>query len=179
MLIKECKFWNFEESHLILIRHSGDGILQKCRLNIGFCLESSSSSTEREKLVEINGVQNITEHQRAMEHQRAILKVLFKLHQVLMELGTRAPGSVCVDGLRKNIRTRRPGKDHQEQTGEGNERQKHATRNGGLIPGSRKQNEMWSTQWFCDTLQILQGHLMKSSKQRSGTASVPISLQKI
>ena len=136
MLIKECKFWNFEESHLILIRYSGDGILQKCRLNIGFCLESSSSSTERGKLVGINGVQNITEHQRAMEHQRAILKVLFKLYQVLTELGTRAPGSVCVDGLKKYIRTRR----HQEQTGQGNERQKHATRNGGLIPGSRKQN---------------------------------------
>lgn len=99
-MIKECKFWNSEESHLFLIRHSGDGILQKCRLNIGFCLESSS--TERGKLVEINSVQHTT------EHPRAILKVLLKL-QVLTELGTRAPGRVCVDGLRKNVRTRRPG----------------------------------------------------------------------
>lgn len=49
--------------------HSGDEILQKCRLKLASCFESSSGSIKREKVAGATGVQSAEVHEGNPECQ--------------------------------------------------------------------------------------------------------------
>lgn len=109
MEITKSNFYqNSEDNHLFGMGHSVDGILQKCRPKLDFCLESSSG--QEKKGVEVNGLQSIEVH---WGHPN----VKFGLHcvkrAVLKESGpSDDPAVWCRDKLTKHISTRKAAKDH-------------------------------------------------------------------